>query len=176
MTTTNLDTIIASAKALSDARADILRMTQALSAAMEALKADQMPEIRAQIDRAEAAWMHLEAQIRANPDLFVKPRTLAAHGISFGIQRDKPAIVIADEARTVRLLRKHLTEEQAGVAIKVTETPVKKALEQLPADVLKRVGVDLVAGVDRVVIRPAETEVDKMVKALIKAKVEEGAS
>jgi hypothetical protein len=170
---TTLDDIIGRAHDLSAARNRLGQMVQALNAALEALKANELPSIREQIDIATAAWQGLEAEIRANPHLFAKPRTQAAHGITFGIQRDKPSLLIPDPERTVKLLRRYLPDTQAVAVIKVVETPVKKAIEQLPADMLKRVGVEIKAGVDRVVIRPAEGQVDKLVRALISAQADE---
>ena len=169
-----LEDLTRSALALSEARHQLGTMVQALNAGLEALKADQMPEIRAAIDVATAAWAELEAAIQASPGLFVKPRTVAAHGITFGIQKSKGSIHVPDSDRTVLLIRKHLPD-QAAVLITTKEAPVKKALEQLSAADLKRIGVHVGEAQDTVVIRPAPSDVDKLVKALVKAEVEEPA-
>lgn len=166
-----LDELNLRALALSNARHHLGTMVQQLNAALEALKANEMPAIRAGIDAATAAWAELELGIQSNPGLFVKPRTVAAHGITFGIQKSKGSIKVPDEEKTVALIRKHLPEK-ADVLIGTKEVPVKKALEQLPAADLKRIGVQVTDGQDTVVIRPAPSDVDKLVKALVKADVE----
>jgi len=168
---TTLDDLNDQARALSDARHQLGRMVQALNAGIEALKHEQMPAIRTAIDEATDAWETLERGIQANPQLFVKPRTVASHGVTFGIQKSKGVIKVPDEERTVALIRKHLPEK-ADVLIASKEVPVKKALEQLPAADLKRIGVQVTEGQDTVVIRPAPSDVDKLVKALVKAEVE----
>ncbi len=169
---TTLDDLNNRALALSQARLQLGSLVQALNAALEAMKANELPTIRLAIEEATTAWAQLEAGIQANPGLFVKPRTVAAHGITFGIQKGKGAIVIPDPERTVALIRKHLPE-QAQVLIAQQEQPVKKAVEKLSAVDLKKIGVHLADAGDQVVIRPAPSDVDKLVKALVKATLEE---
>lgn len=175
MNPTTLDHITEAAKTLANARQQLLQMTQALDASLEALKANAMPEIRKGIDQASTAWTALERLIRANPHLFVKPRTVAAHGIRFGIEKGKGVITLPADAKAVALIRKHCPD-QAELLIKVTETPVKKAIAQLPTDLLRKIGGKVADSTDQVVIRPADTDVDKLVRALIKADVDETAS
>lgn len=173
LTETTLDHINADAKLLADARAQLGLMMQALNAGLEALKADAMPEIRSAIDAASVAWQALECRIRANPQLFVKPRTVAAHGITFGIEKGKGAIKIDDPEKTCKLIRKHLPE-LADTLIVTSEAPLKKGVAQLSVADLKRIGATVVDAADQVVIRPAPSDVDKLVKALVRAQIDEG--
>jgi hypothetical protein len=167
-----IDALLERAKLLSEQRAKLNEIVGELQKGIEALKADRMSELRTAIESATNAWTALEADIQAHPELFVKPRTVRAHGIKFGLEKGKGALEIADPANTVRLIRKHLPD-QADVLIATVETPVKDALAQLPATELKRIGAELKDAGDRVVIRPADGEMDKLVRALIKAAVDE---
>lgn len=169
---TTLDGIVEKARALADERAQLNAIVEELQKGIEALKANRMGDLRTAIESATAAWAALEADIQANPLLFVKPRTVRAHGIKFGLEKGKGAIAIADEANTVRLIKKHFPD-QAEVLIATVETPVKDALAQLPAADLKRIGAELKDAGDRVVIRPSDGEVEKMVRSLIKASIDE---
>jgi len=171
---TTMDQLNDRAATLSRARNHLGAIVQALNAGLEALKAERMSDIRAAIDYATEAWSCLEKDIQDNPHLFIKPRKVAAHGIVFGIEQSKATLQIADPKRTVALIRKHLPD-QADVLIAVEEAPVKKAVEKLPAADLKRIGVAVVPGVDTVVIRPATSDVDKLVKAFVKSNLEEKA-
>lgn len=168
---TTLDELNEGARRLADARAELGTLMQALNAELEAMKAENMGDIRQSISTATSAWAALEEGIRANPQLFEKPRTVAAHGIVFGIQKGKGAIEIADPDATVRLIRKHLPE-LAGTLIATKELPVKKAVERLPVADLKRIGATVVDAGDQVVIRPAPSDVDKLVKALVRAELD----
>lgn len=169
---TTLDDITEDARLLAETRAHLGEMMQALNAGIEAMKADRMPDIRSAILAATAAWQALETGIRLNPQLFVKPRTVAAHGITFGIEKGKGAINIGDPDKTCRLIRKHLPD-QADVLIAVQEVPVKKAIAQLSVAELQRIGATVTDADDRVVIRPAPSDVDKLVKALVRAELDE---
>jgi hypothetical protein len=169
-TTTTIDILRVRAETLASARALLADMVTELQSGIEALKADHMDGIREAIDGAAAAWKALEAEIEANPLLFVKPRTISAHGIKFGLAKGRGGLVIEDEERTLALIRKHLPD-QADVLIATKEAPVKDALVQLPAADLKRIGVQVKDTGDQVLIKPADGEVDKLVKALVAAAV-----
>ena len=169
-----LEDITEDARRLAETRAHLGGLMQTLSAGIEAMKAEHMPDIRSAIQAATAAWQALELGIQLNPQLFAKPRTVAAHGITFGLEKGKGAITITNPDKTVQLIRKHLPE-QADVLIATQEVPVKKALAQLSASDLKRIGATVTDATDRVVIRPAPSDVDKLVKALVRAEVDESA-
>lgn len=170
--TTTLDDLNEDARRLAEARAHLGGMMQALQAGIEALKAESMPDIRHAIVAATAAWKALELGIQLNPQLFVRPRTVAAHGITFGLEKGKGAIEFAGAERTCELIRKHLPE-QAAALILTREAPLKKAVAQLSAAELKRIGASVVEAGDQVVIRPAPSDVDKLVKALVRADLDE---
>ena len=67
----------------------------------------------------------------------------------------------------VARIKKHLPE-QADVLIRTKEAPVKEALAQLTAAELKKIGVTIEDAGDTVVIKPVDSEVDKLVDALLK--------
>lgn len=148
-------------------------LVSALNRGIEALKTDHMPALRESIGEATAAWDGLLTLVQANPQHFKKPRTVVMHGIKFGFEKGKGGLDIVDPDKTVTLIRKHLPD-QADVLIATREVPAKDALAQLPADQLKKLGVNLKGTGDRVVIRPADGDIDKLVKVLVDASVEQG--
>ena len=109
----------------------------------------------------------LKVAIESAPELFVKPRTLVIAGVRIGIQKGKGQIVYGDADQVVKLIRKHFPE-QADALIAVKETPVKKALANLSVAELKRIGVTVEETGDQVVIKPTDSEVDKLVAALLR--------
>jgi len=173
-TRTPLDEISDAARVLGERRDHLAKLVKALTTGLEALKTDSLPAMRIAIAEASTAWESLKALIEANPNLFVKPRTVALHGIKVGYAKGKGGLEIEDPERTVKLIKKHMPD-QADVLIATEETPVKDALAQLSAEQLKKLGVNVKGTADQVVIRPADGEVDKLVKALIKAETEEEA-
>lgn len=169
---TTLDELNDDARLLADARRQLGTLVQALNAGLEAMKADSMPEIRSAIEAASFAWKALEARIQANPQLFVRPRTVAAHGITFGLQKGKGAIQFDDPDATCRLIRKHLPD-RAATLIVTREAPVAKAIANLSVSDLKRIGATVIDAGDQVVIRAAPSDVDRLVRALVSAEVDE---
>ena len=89
-------------------------------------------------------------------------------GIKVGYAKGKGALSFDDADSVVARIKKHLPE-QADVLIRTKEAPVKEALAQLSAAELKKIGVTLSEAGDQTVVRPVDSEVDKMVDALLKA-------
>ena len=106
------------------------------------------------------------AEIKAHPDWFEKPRTRVIHGIKLGLRKRKGKLVIRDAARTVRRI-KALYEDDIGVLVKATETPLKSGLEKLSAQELKRLGVEVTDDSDDVVFVAAADEFDELVDFLL---------
>lgn len=175
ITQTPLDDIVVRAKALADERRHLADLVHALQRGLDELRAQNLDEIRLAINRAGHAWLSLEAAIQAHADLFVKPRTQVAHGIKFGIQQSKDSLRMDDPARTVALIEKHYPAD-AELLISTVKTPAKAALASMPANDLARLGCTVVPGEDTVLIKPADGDVDRLVKALVTAAVDEGRS
>jgi hypothetical protein len=171
MSKTTIDDIGKHAEILAGARRALGTLVQALQDGIEHMKAQHMPAIRDSIESAAVAWRELELMIERNPECFERPRTVQMHGIKFGLAKGRGGLDIEDPDRTIALIRKHLPD-QADVLIATKETPVKDALLQLPASDLKRIGVNVRDTGDQVLIRPADGEVDKLVRTLVSGAVE----
>lgn len=169
-----LDELIFHAEVLAEARRDLLDMVSALKTGIDQLTADAMPQIRVAIELASAAWSRLEVAIEEHPELFVKPRSIEAHSIKFGFAKGKGGLEIDDPAKTLALIKRHFPD-QAALLIDTKETPAKAALQGLAVADLKRIAVNVKGTGDAVFIKPAEGTVDKLVKALIAAAVEDEA-
>jgi hypothetical protein len=139
-----------------------------LETEIESAKRRAMPVIRSALAVAKAAENELQAAISESPELFKKPRTQVFHGVKVGIEKGKGQVVIEDARRTVELIHRHLND-QAELLIKTTETPIKTAIAQLSGAEMKRIGCHVSEAVDSVVIRPVDSELDKLLSALLKA-------
>lgn len=174
-TSTTLDDLVDKARVLHERRTHLSAMVSVLQIGINALKTSALPEIREAIQGATAAWQALEQQITDHPELFKSPRTVEAHGIKFGLQKNKGSLEISNPARTVELIEKHFPD-LADQLIVTEKTPSKIGLATLPAKDLKSVGVGVKGASDVVFIRPSDGDVDKLVKALVTAVVEEAKS
>lgn len=137
-----------------------------LHADMADLKRRRLPAIRKAVARAAEAHSALHAELEAHPELFVKPRSMTFDGIKVGWVKGKGEIHVADAAQVVKLIRRHFPDRFDDL-VKVKETPLKSALGRLTADELKRIGVTVEETGDRVVIKPVDGEVEKLVEALL---------
>lgn len=167
MSTTSLHDITVATRQLAEARAQLGQRVSALNADIQVLHDAQMPAIREAIASVSAAWSNLDLLIQSSPSLFVRPRTVAAFGITVGITKSKGTLKIENAKRTVALIKRHMPD-QVAVLVATKESPAKKALERLSAADLKRIGVTVEGVGDQVVIRPAPSDVDKLVKALLR--------
>jgi len=159
------------AQDLAGARMMLKERVQALEAEVAALKRKQLPAIRKWAEAAAENQLALHDAIKESPESFVKPRTMILHGIRFGYQKQKGEISWEDEAKVVMLIRKHFPEQEE-MLIKVTETPVKKALGRLPAADLKKLGVTVDNDTDEVFIKATDSDIDRIVEAILKTETE----
>lgn len=172
---TQLTDLEPSAKALADARAKVAEIVTDLNAGIDALKRDHMPALKRAIARAAEKHDQLKTMIEANPQLFLRPKTTVLHGVKIGYAKGKGGISFDDADQVLKLIRKHLPE-QADVLIITKEAPARDAIAQLSAADLKRIGCTVVNTGEQVVIKPADSEVDKLVDAMLKGATEEQAA
>jgi len=114
----------------------------------------------------------LKAAIEKSPEQFKTPKTRILYGIKVGFRKQKGSLDWADDEIVIKLIKKHFPEME-DVLIKKTEKPAKDGLASLSAQELKKLGVELKETGDAVVVEPTDSEVDKLVKALLKEKEEE---
>jgi len=172
---TKLTDIEPSAKAFAEARSKVAEIVTQLNDGIDALKRDHMPALKRAICRAAERHDQLKQIIEANPDLFKKPRTVIYHGVKIGFQKGKGGITFDDADQVVRLIKRHFPD-QADVLVTTVEKPAKDALAQLTVAELKKVGCAVVDAGDAIVIKPTDSEVDKLVDTLLKGATEEQAA
>lgn len=172
MTETTLPSALAvierEARLHEEARLLLQQRVAAYNEGLAALASDHMPGIRRALNKAADIEARLRELVTANPASFVKPRTVVLHGTKLGYQKAKGKIGFDRPERVVERI-KRLMPEQADILIHREEKPNKEALAKLSAADLKRLGCTVTADADEVVVRPIDGEVDKIVKALLKA-------
>ena len=133
-----------------------------------------LPRIRKLTREFKAAGDALTVLIAESPALFVKPRSVILHGIKAGFQKGQGALQWEDDADVVRRIKK-LHPDLADVLIKTTEKPVKGALNELSAADLRKLGIEVEETGDVPFVKLADTDIAKMIKALLKTPDEEQA-
>lgn len=158
------------AKVFAGARTELADRLNALREEQEAAKRRRLQGIKNALGRVQAGYDELKGAVEAAPELFDKPKTRVLHGIRVGWMKQRGKIEIDDNDACVASLRRVLGIEEAKPYIKVTESPIRKALEGLTASILKRCGVRVSDDVDAVVVKAADGDLDKLIDALISDK------
>jgi hypothetical protein len=157
------------------AHADLSMLVGELNAELERVKRKHMPELKRLVVRAKERRDALEKGIQDGRHFFVRPRSFILNGIKVGFQKAKGGLTWSDTDRVVELIHKHYGAE-ARPLLHIIEKPDKTALAKLPAADLKKLGCEIEDAGDQVLIKPADSEVDKIVSALLKDSPEEAAS
>lgn len=170
--TTQLD-LMNHAQRLAEVRQQLADRMRALHGDMETLKQASMPVIRQAARRVAAEHNRLRQLIEDNRPLFKRPRTQVVAGLKYGLQKAKGRMTWATDAQLIARIDKliaegDLTSEHRALLVATTERPVAKALEQLDAKTLKRLGVTVGADCDETVIKSVDGEVEKAVNAVLK--------
>jgi len=160
-----------SAKEFSDARKVLRDRVEVLDEGIRALKKRYLPGIRSAVENAKEKQANLSDSIAGSRDLFIKPRTMTLFGIRFGIEKQKGKLEWEKSAipGIVKLIKK-LFPDSWETYVKVKEDPMKKTLATLPSADLKKLGIQVTETGDAVVIKPVDSEVDKLVDALLNEK------
>lgn len=145
----------------------------ALNDEIEAARKRHLTAIKRLVERAAEAHGELLAAVKENRRLFTAPKSLALHGVRVGYRKAVGGIEISDEDQTVRLIRKYYTKDEQELLIITKEKPNKEALEKLTVDELKKLGCTVDDTGDAPFAKDAAGDVDKLVKALLKAATEE---
>lgn len=154
------------AQDLASRRAMLAARVEALENEIRKVKKQHLPAIRSWAEKAAEAQELLKQVVEEHPECFVKPKTKIFHGIKFGWRKLIGEMTWEDETSVLKLIKKHFGD-QVDVLIKTTEKPAKGALEQLPAGDLKKLGITISDDTDEVTIKFTDSEIDKIVDAIL---------
>lgn len=154
-------------KTLADARDQLSRVVLKLQLQIQAAQAAALPKIKAEVAETSAHHSALWNAIDQSRDLFVRPRTVVFHGIQLGLRKSPGAITWDEDQKVCDLIAKHFPKSQADLLIKTTQKPIAKALEDLDATDLKRIGCRILNTSDQIIIKPTDDAVDHIVTALL---------
>lgn len=158
--------IEALAKAFANARNELAERLQDLKDEQDQIKRRRLQGIRNAVVRFKTSHNELREAIEDSKGEFRAPKTRILHGIKLGFVKQKGKLEFTDQGTVVGLIRKHLPD-QFKALVKVEETPIRKALGNLSAGELKKLGVRVTDDTDTVVVKPVDGEVDKLIDALI---------
>jgi hypothetical protein len=149
------------------ARATLADRVRALNGEIDAIKRRHLRGIVTAVDAAADARKKLETAIATHKALFNKPKTRTLNSITVGYRKLVGSLTWDDAAKVVGRIKK-LLPGLVEVLIKVEEKPNKEAIAKLSATEVKRLGVTIEKDSDVIVIKPADSDIDKLVDALMK--------
>lgn len=162
-------------RAYDEARGVLSTRVSDLEAELDAAKRRALPAIKRAVAKAAEAEAALHAAVAATPALFVKPKTQIFHGVKVGYQKGKGKLEWEDDdALVARIERTYKGQDDVlDLLLIVTKKPSKQGLNTLDAKDLRALGVTVEDTDDRVVVKPVDGAVEKLVKALLKDAVED---
>lgn len=153
-------------KKYADSREALSAAVQAHEDEKRALARRNLVRIKRLLETAKERKSELALALVDSAELFVKPRTKAFHGVRVGMRKLEDRLEY-DAEQTVKLIRKHLEEDEFDRLVKTSYKPINDALAALPESVRKKIGVTLVPGEDEVTIKHTAGEIEKLVDALL---------
>ena len=147
-------------------RERIAALVGALNEEIEAAKRKRLKAIKAAVCAAKDSRLQLHAAIATHAVLFERPRSRVLHGLRVGLQKAKGKVQFESAERVVVLIRRHLPS-MFDQLVETIEKPKKAALLDLPASELKRIGCEISGSGDQVLIKAADSEIEKLVSALL---------
>lgn len=145
-----------------------------LNSEIDAIKSKYLEDIKTASVEAGESYQMLLTLINDASDLFKDKKSMTVSGVKFGYQKKKGKLEIVNEDATIAKL-KELYGDNASLYINTKISVVKKALDNLPASDLKKLGVNIVQDTDVAFVKLTDDEVQKLIEAMIKesAKVAE---
>ncbi|MCX5785698.1 MAG: hypothetical protein NTX59_08405 [Elusimicrobia bacterium] len=148
-------------------RQAVVELAETMRREMEDVKRKYITELKIRVASAAEKKHALSNILESNKELFDKPRTQVFSGIKVGFQKQTGTIEWTDIDKTVELIKKNFPES-ADTLLKTETTPVKASLAQLSAAELKSISCRLEGTDDKLLIKPVDANVDKLVEALLK--------
>lgn len=143
-----------------------------LRTAQEHLVNLNIPAIRAASLRTKEAQKRLSELVETGRELFLQPKTRVMHGIEVGYRKQPDAYQFPPNAVLVAAIESQMPSISAA-CIEVEKRALKPPLKNLTLEQLQQIGVTVTPGVDAIVIKPLDGDVDKLIKALLGDKLNE---
>jgi len=167
MTTLTLEDIEKKARRYSDVRSELTAEVTELEDVTREAKREYIPRIKKVLHRVKSAYELLKDAIDNNRELFTKPKSKTFHGIKTGLHKQKGKVTFDDSDKVVKLIKKKFPEK-VDILISTKEKPSKDALQHLTVNELKSLGCEITDTTDVVLIKATDSDIDKLVDALLK--------
>ena len=152
-------------KQYADQHTELRDAVEAFNWEVEDIKNKHLSDIREKVLAVKTAQSKLEQAIKDNSAAFNKTKTLTLHGIKIGTQKQKGTINFADNS--IALIKKKMPD-QVDNLILTKQTISKTAASHLSVADIKKIGGEVIADKDAIIIKSMDSNVDKLVIQLLK--------
>lgn len=153
-------------KKYAEARQKVVDRVTAINEEMEAVKRKHMRFLKNDVSGAKEQQSHLENGLNQARELFKNPKSQIFSGIKVGIRKKVGKLGWDDDEKVCQRIEKNFPK-QYDTLVKTTVKPIDKAIKTLKADDLLKLGITLGKDSDEIFVAPVDSEVDKLVKALL---------
>lgn len=129
----------------------------------------RLKQMASKVGRLEAS---LASAVEQSPELFQKPKTMVISGVKVGFRASAGRVVWDDEEAVVRAIRK-VWKEDSDLMLSTVVSPRKEALKNLTPVELEKLGCRIEDDGDQVVCARANSDVKKLLDAVLKKLVEQ---
>lgn len=170
--TTNIDlaAIRAVAQRLANTHNDTAAVAALLNAEMKKAIAPILERYKETLDRyahdEAKARAVLEGMLIASPKLFVEPRSLQIDGVRCGYKKEPDSLDWADEAVVIARI-KSLRPDLVTLLVRQQESIIHAALDGLDAELLTKLGIRQITGVDNFFIKVSDNDAERLVKTIV---------
>lgn len=153
------------------AKSKVLRnYYEELNGEIETVKAKYLENIKAASSEAGESYQMLLTLINDAADLFKDKKSMTISGVKFGYHKKKRKLEISNEEFTINKI-KELYGETADIYINTKLSVSKKALDNIPAGDLKKLGINIIQDTAEPFIKLTNDEVQKLIEAMVKKSV-----
>lgn len=167
MATAKLTELETAAKEFSAASKILRNIKEELDTEIDAVKAKYSTAFAEASKNAGEAYQMLLTLVESSEELFSDKKSMSINNVKFGYRKKAGTINIDNETFTIDRLRE-LFPKDADKYLSTKISISKKALNNLTAAELKKVGVNVIQDSSEAFVKLTDDEVQKLIDALVK--------
>lgn len=167
MATAKLTELETAAKEFSAASKILRNIKEELDTEIDAVKAKYSTAFAEASKNAGEAYQMLLTLVESSEELFLDKKSMSINNVKFGYRKKAGTIDIDNETFTIDKLRE-LFPKDVDKYLSTKISISKKALNNLTAAELKKVGVNVIQDSSEAFVKLTDDEVQKLIDALVK--------
>lgn len=142
------------------------KLEESVTTAQDALSkvlAKWCDPLREQATMVVVLEQHLVELVGKSPELFKRPQSVEFDGVRVGWRKGKGRLELGDIDKLIERIRAKLTRHQQAAVLKVKTSVLKGPLGKLPAELLKKLGIDTKGAGNEPFVSYPKSDAEKLV-------------